>query len=161
MEDRNEPRVYEIGFQLLPTVPTADLEAELATIKELITSRGGQEIASQTPELMDLAYEMSKTIDNKRTHFSTAYFGWLKFEIDAEMIDEIDAAMAVLPNVLRFILVKTVREDTVAKRQRPTRKPAPTDNPENPAADADQKGDVDEAKLDEKLEAIATEEKEA
>jgi hypothetical protein len=65
------------------------------------------------PKLINLAYEISKTINTKKNQFNKAYFGWVKFEIDPSKIAEIKNKIESFPEILRFLIIKTVKENTI------------------------------------------------
>lgn len=111
--DSLEPRVYEVGYHVLPIVGESDLDAEVNLIREAITKNGGELIKEGSPRLIDLAYPMSKIIENKRNEFSKGYFGWIKFAIAPEMTFVIKKILDEHPKLLRFIMISTVREDTI------------------------------------------------
>jgi len=105
--------VYELGFHLLLTVPEADILSQSLNIKSAIEEEGGVIISEDVPKMMALAYDISKNIDSKKQKFNKAYFGWVKFEIEPAKIREIKNKIESTPNVLRFLIVKTVRENTM------------------------------------------------
>ena len=48
-----------------------------------------------------------------RRKFDKAYFGWVKFEMDNKDIAAVKKSLDANENVLRFLLIKTVRENTL------------------------------------------------
>lgn len=112
-----EPRIYEVGYHILPIVGESDLDAEVNHIRGAITKAGGELIKEGTPRLMDLAYPMSKVIDNKRNEFTKGYFGWVKFELTPNKVADIKKHLDNQRTILRFILITTVREDTFVDSQ--------------------------------------------
>ena len=56
---------------------------------------------------------MAKSVADVKKKFTTAYFGWLKFETKSELMTSIKKAVDANPNVLRYLLIKTVRENTL------------------------------------------------
>ncbi len=113
----NDPKIYEIGFHIVPTVPEDGLGARVTAIRDVIEGKGGHVIADEFPRHMDLTYAMSKVAANKRALFRSAYFGWIKFEVDPTAIKEIEAGWKSDDHILRYILVKTVRENTMAPKK--------------------------------------------
>ena len=109
----DESQVYEVGFHILPTVPEEKVSEELSAIEDVISKNGGSVIAQDLPKMRALAYDITKMIDTKYLSFSKAYFGWVKFEIEREAVSKIKNALDVNPNILRFIIVKTVKENTL------------------------------------------------
>ena len=60
---------------------------------------------------------MSKIIQNTRHKFDTAYFGWIKFEISSLQVSELKNKLDIDSNFLRFLILKTVRENTIAAKR--------------------------------------------
>ena len=116
-ETSDESRIYEVGFLIISSIPEETLPGEVGDIKGAIEKAGALFISEDYPKLTNLAYEMSKTVDNRKTRFQSAYFGWVKFETSAESIAEIKEGLKKNPNILRFIMIKTVRESTLAQRR--------------------------------------------
>ena len=108
-----DARVYELGFQLSPAIRDEDLAARFDELKASLTGLGATFIAEGAPEFIDLAYEMSKIIDNKRIRFNQAYFGWVKFELDPSRIAELKELVEKNALVIRFLLIIAPRENTV------------------------------------------------
>ena len=111
------PQVYEVGFHIIPTVAEGDLGVEVTAVSDAIDAAGGRRIADEYPKLIDLAYPMVKISSNKRTMYHSAHFGWMKFEIEPGRIHAIDGALKKNELIIRFILVKTVRENTMVPRK--------------------------------------------
>lgn len=53
----------------------------------------------------------------KQTQYATAYFGWIKFEMDSKEASLLEDEMKANTQVLRHILIKTTREETRAQLQ--------------------------------------------
>jgi ribosomal protein S6 len=112
-----DERIYEVGFLIIPTVNEDGLAARVAAIREAINSINGTVIAEGAAKKIDLAYPMTKVAQNKRATYTSAYSGWFKFEAEPKGAKEVAAAVKADEDVLRFLLVKTVREDTMAPRK--------------------------------------------
>lgn len=110
-------RIYEVGFHLVPMIPLEQVANHAAEIKALITKNGGIVISEGEAKLIDLAYEISTLINGVKHRCTTAYFGWMKFECEAEQSLAIEKALKADKNVLRFLLVKTVRENTMIDKK--------------------------------------------
>ena len=115
VNDKNvgESQIYEIGYHILPTVAEDKLPEEVGKVQSLISSRGGNIITEEFPQLRALAYDISKRTETKYSKYSKAYFGWIKFEIGPDMIIGVDNGLNENPNVLRYLIIKTVRENTM------------------------------------------------
>ena len=112
-----EPQVYEVGFHIIPTIAEDDLGARVTAIRDVIEAQEGKMIADEYPKHMDLTYPMVKVAANKRAIYPAAYFGWMKFEVEPKGAKAIDLELKKDDNILRFLLVKTVRESTMAPKK--------------------------------------------
>lgn len=110
-------RVYELGYLLVPTIPETDLPVIYGNLKELVSSLGGVAISDEMPKMIPLAYAMLKVIANVRNKFKTAYFGWVKFTMDSDKILELKKKLDLDPNLIRFLILKTVKENTIATKR--------------------------------------------
>jgi len=112
-KNKNE-KIYEVGFHLLSSIAEENVPAEVEKIKEYITKEGGEVVSEEMPKLRPLAYEIKKSFSGVYRKFDKAYFGFVKFELkEGGDIKKIDEKMKANENVLRFILIKTVRENTM------------------------------------------------
>lgn len=109
--------VYEVGFHIVPTVAEDDLGVRVTAIRDIIESAGGSMIGDEYPKHMELSYPMVKVAANKRATHASAYFGWMKFEVEPKGAKVIDMKLKADDLILRFILVKTVRENTMVPKK--------------------------------------------
>ena len=107
--ENTEKRIYELGYLLIPTLSLEDMPAIYGNLKDLIIGLGGEIISDEIPKMISLAYTMLKVTQNVRNKFDTAYFGWIKFEIIPEKVLELKEKLKVDPNVIRSLMLKTVR----------------------------------------------------
>ena len=114
-ETKNEEglTVYEVGYTLLPSLAIEQVPAKVEELKEALQKAGGEVISLENPTLVDLAYPMTKVIQTVRYKCQTGYFGWMKFEMDKDGIKEVKKNFDSDENILRYLLVKTVRENTL------------------------------------------------
>ncbi len=105
--------VYEVGFHIVPSVSPEKLPHEVDAIKAVLTANKATVISEEFPKLRNLAYTMVKVIGPARHKYDNAYFGWIKFEAAKEAALEIKKAMDANEKVLRFLLIKTVAENTL------------------------------------------------
>ena len=109
----DEEQIYEVGFHILSTVPEEKLQEIVSKLENSITQNGGTVISEEFPKIRILSYEIKKRIETKISSFSKAYFGWIKFEIPRASISKIKEEIKNSQNILRFIIIKTVRENTM------------------------------------------------
>ena len=115
--DISDGRVYELGYLLVPTLSEENVPASYGDLKNLIIELGGEIISDEMPKNIALAYSMSKVVQNVRSKFDTAYFGWIKFETDPEKVLELKKKLDMDVNLIRFLIIKTVRENTIAAKR--------------------------------------------
>ncbi|MCR4280751.1 MAG: 30S ribosomal protein S6 [Candidatus Kaiserbacteria bacterium] len=125
-----EPRIYELGYHIIPTVKEEDVEKIVSGIRSIIesagdgSSTGGKAafIAEGAPSLIRLAYPMSALAveGEKRVEYDRGYFGWIKFESAVSTASVLMEKLKSDANILRFGIFRTVREDTRAKMKPPT-----------------------------------------
>jgi len=104
--------VYELGYHLLPTLSDEEVQKEADSFKALIEKNGGSLVSEEAAKPMHLAYTMIKKQEGKNAKFDSSFFGWIKFELNAESVLKVKEELDLSKNVLRFIIIKTVREYT-------------------------------------------------
>ena len=108
-----DAKVYELGYILVPSYSEEEAVATAGALREEVGKAGGVYISSDLPRRMELAYEMAKPIANKKQKFAEGYFGWIKFEIKPEVAEKMNKAFIRDDRLVRHLLIKTVRENTV------------------------------------------------
>lgn len=119
-EEKNnakEKRVYELGYLLVPTMALEEVPAAYTGLKDLVSSFGGEFITDEMPKMIPLAYSMVKIVSNARNKFDSAYFGWMKFYMDTEHVRELKKKLDLDPSIIRFLILKTVKENTLASKR--------------------------------------------
>ncbi len=129
--------VYELGYHLLPTIAEADVPAKVEEIKKFLESFGAEFISEEEPKLINLAYTMIVPRGGHNDKYDTAYFGWIKFEVEKSKVPEIQKELKLNQDILRFILFKTVKEDTRANIDLPELKETETDAQDSTPSIAD------------------------
>ncbi|MBI3634524.1 MAG: 30S ribosomal protein S6 [Candidatus Yonathbacteria bacterium] len=115
--EHTEPRVYELGYHLVPSLSAKQIPVTAKAVRAKIEQVSGKIIAEGLPVFIDLAYQIVKTIDHKNKRFDNAYFGFIKFEGTPSEIAKLEAELKGDENILRYILVKTLREDTFISKK--------------------------------------------
>jgi ribosomal protein S6 len=106
-------KIYELGYILVSSLPDEKIAEEVESIKTLLANNGAEVISSEDPILIDLAYSMVKVVSTQRQKYSRGYFGWVKFEGEPEALAEIKKVLDLSATMLRYMTVKTVRENTL------------------------------------------------
>lgn len=109
----SEP-VYEVGFHLVPTLSESEVTSAVEAIRALV---GKVIIKEEVPRKLTLAYIIERSKAGRREKFAEAYFGFIKFEAEKEQIPAIAEALRADQNVLRHLLIETVREDVTTSRR--------------------------------------------
>lgn len=112
-----EGNVYELGFLLVPEITEEKLPEAFGSVKEVITKHGGVGISEEFPKQMPLAYTIERSFKNKIERYNEAFFSWIKFELDGEKVKDIDAELRLRGDVVRFLIVSTVRENTMSPKR--------------------------------------------
>jgi len=105
--------VYEVGFHIVPAVSPESLPKEVDAIKAFLEKHGATIISEEFPKTRVLAYPMVKVVGQTRHTYDTAHFGWIKFEAPKESAAEVEKFFQANEKVLRHLLIKTVRENTL------------------------------------------------
>ena len=154
-----ENRIYELGFHIVSSIPEEKLSAEVTAIKDVLEKNGAVIFAEEFPKLKHLAYVMTKVINAKHLKFDTAYFGWLKFEITPSVIKTVKEALDLSNSILRYIVIKTVRENTLSVAKPPVFRA--TEPKPIPSVSTQKAGEirspVSEAELDKTIDALMVE----
>ncbi len=106
-------QVYELGYHIVSTVAEENLPKEVENLKAIVLKDGGSLVSEGEPKLINLAYSMTKSVADIKKKFNTAYFGWIKFETKSALIPEMKKKIDASSTVLRYLLIKTVRENTL------------------------------------------------
>ncbi len=126
MTENNEiimdSRVYEVSFIFDNTMEEATALDKANVLKETIATLGGSFISEETPYLRELAYEMIRVQNNINVRFNVGYFGWIKFEMSAEKVAMLDKKLKDDESVVRYMIIKTVQENTVFTKRAPVLK---------------------------------------
>lgn len=153
-ETKSSNKIYEVGFHIIPSVPQDKLGEEFSTIKGNLEKNGAIVISEEVPKFKNLSYEMRKDFGGKYEKYNQAYFGWIKFEI-GEGVLEIDKFFKTSPVILRYLLIKTVRENTMTSPKAPSYRRAET----APSGEVvkEEKKEVSETELDKAIDAVIAE----
>jgi ribosomal protein S6 len=153
----NERLVYEIGYHLLPTVDESSLQTESDQIRSLITGKDGVVISEEAPKMITLAYDITKSVNTKRQSYNRAYFGWIKFEAEPSSIVEIKTKVDGMSNILRFMIIKTVKADTMRPHKVSSfKKDSPKDEGEEVKEESKE---VSEEEIDKSIDELLVEDK--
>ncbi|MBU6430831.1 MAG: 30S ribosomal protein S6 [Patescibacteria group bacterium] len=106
-------KVYEVGYHIAPAVSAENLPVEVENLKNFLVKEGATIVSEGFPKMLDLSYAVSKSVGGSKRKFDTAYFGWIKFDAGEALIAKIKKFFDENENILRFLLIKTVKENTL------------------------------------------------
>jgi len=154
----NTQPIYEIGYHLIPTLTEEDVVAAVNVLRAELSSRLGsvEIIKDQTPVKIPLSYVIERRGQGKREKYAEAYFGFIKFATDKENIGAIEQYLRGAREILRHLLIETVREDTsfVPRRAVFTSDRLEGETLKKPLAEAEKAGEVSEEELDKSIDAM-------
>lgn len=116
-EKNDELGVYELGYHVVSSTPQEELAAVVTGIKEEIGKLGGVFISEEFPQTMRLAYTIVRKTSGGSEKHDMAHFGSIKFEMEPAQTSALTGNLEQNEHILRFILIRTVREDTRAPRR--------------------------------------------
>lgn len=106
MEELEELQSYELAFHILPTVAEGEVPSIFDAIKAHITNHGGSITSEEAPARFDLAYDIVKHLEGRGRKFSSAYFGWVRFDLEASKITALTDEIELVKEILRHILIR-------------------------------------------------------
>ncbi len=107
--DERELAAYELAYHVLPTVAEGEVDTVTNTLKSVITSQSGTIFDEEAAKRFELAYEIEKYLDGKYRRFSSAYFGWIRFHMDAAAVEAMTAEVDANKHLLRHLLVRLTK----------------------------------------------------
>ena len=120
LSQASEPKVpvYEVGFHLVPTLIEEKATAAAEALRAALVAAGAEIISEETPKKMKLAYVIERATAGKREKYAESYFGFTKFAVAREAIPGIETMLRNNREVLRHLLIETVREDVAPAPRR-------------------------------------------
>ena len=110
MEDTTK-KLYEVGYLLIPLIPEDKLADEVNGLRTYIESANGFIVGEDQPKMRRLSFAIKQRgIASKRLRFEDAYFGWMRFQATGTDVLAINEAFDKNDKVLRFILIKPIKD---------------------------------------------------
>ena len=114
-----DSRVYEISFIFDNKLDEQAALEKGNALKQSIATLGGSFISEEAPYMRELAYEMIRVQNNINVRFDVGYFGWIKFNLSPSKIKEFEAPVKLDEQVVRYLIVNTVADNTVFTKRAP------------------------------------------
>ena len=122
----DEKEVYEISYILDNRLEESKAAEKAEAFKKNIASLEGSFISEEAPYMRELSYEMIRVVNNVNIRFKEGYFGWVKFELTPAKIIEINKKLKLDEEVVRFLIIKTEKENDVFTKDISVMKSDPT-----------------------------------
>ncbi|MDO8548367.1 MAG: 30S ribosomal protein S6 [bacterium] len=113
----SERSVYEVGFHIVPTVAEAEIGSVLEKLRAALAKGDAEIIKEEFPAKKTLAYMIERSLTGKREKYTESYFGFIKFAMDKAKVAEFTATLRATSEILRFLVIETVREEAVVPRR--------------------------------------------
>lgn len=143
--------IYEVGYIMVPSIAEENLGAEVTKFKDLLGEMGAIFISDEYPKMIELAYEMTRSINNKKQKFSYGYFGWVKFECTTDNAIIIKDFLDKNETLVRYLMIKTVRENTMSVKRSYTKQDS---SKHRNAPKAEESLPINEEVIDKEIEAL-------
>jgi ribosomal protein S6 len=109
--DERELASYELAFHVLPTVAEGEVATVFQKLKDMIIKHGGTLTNEEAPARFDLAYEIVKYLEGRNRKFGSAYFGWVRFQVDSAEIEKIADSVEHTKELLRYLLIRLTKTE--------------------------------------------------
>ena len=107
--------VYELAAHIPSSKTQSDADRVFKDIRSKVKKLSSKLLDESSPSLIPLAYEIKskeRDSDAKFLRYNEAYFFSIKAKMDASSVGELDAELKSNGDLLRYLLFKTVKEDT-------------------------------------------------
>lgn len=119
IETTVDGRVYEVSYFFDNKIEESAALTKAAALKQSIATLGGSFVSEEAPYMREMAYEMIRVVNNVNIRFNEGYFGWIKFDLSAEKVKEFEKGIKADEEVVRYLIVRTVAENTVFTKRAP------------------------------------------
>lgn len=153
------PLIYEVGFHLVPTIAEDGVGAAVQIVRKLIGD-DAEFISEGYPQKLQLSYQVERATQGKREKYNESWFGWIKFAQSKEKIPALEAALNASRDVLRSLIIETVREDILPPKARAavfTSDRLEGETIKKPQAPQEKPVEVSQAELDKSIDALVSE----
>jgi ribosomal protein S6 len=102
---------YELAYHILPTVAEGEVTAVTEELKALVAKAGGTIVDEEAAERFELAYEIDKYLEGRYRKFTSAYFGWIRFELPPVALAGLTEAADEHKQILRSLLIRLTKNE--------------------------------------------------
>lgn len=143
---------------MVPTIAEDGVGAAVEKMRKLIGD-DAEFISEGYPTKVNLAYVIERATQGKREKYGEAWFGWIKFATTRSKVPALEAALNDSREVLRSLIIETVREDIAPPKARAvfTSDRLKGETIHAPAAAKEAAGPVSEVELEKSIDALTKE----
>jgi len=153
--EQNKQPVYEIGFHIVPTVGENGIPGVVEKLRAELLKYEAEMIKEDFPRKILLAYIIERSAAGKREKYADTYFGSIKFALEREHIPAVEAYLRSAKDMLRYLLIETVREEVqVPRRAVFTSDRLEGETIQKPISAPERAGEVSEEELNKSIEAL-------
>jgi ribosomal protein S6 len=102
---------YELAYHVLPTVAEGEVAAVTSALTAFITQAGGEIFDEEAAEHFELAYEIEKYLEGKYRRFGSAYFGWVRFRLEAGALATVVESVEAHKSILRSLTIRLTKAE--------------------------------------------------
>ena len=139
-------KIYEINYLMTPLIPEDKVAEEMFVFRKIIEDNKGFIVGEDQAKMQKLSYAIKK--------FDNAYYGWFKFSVGAESVDNIKNGFSKNENILRVLITEAGKENIA---QFAPRHSAGAVKPEGASSELAEKVEIKPEQIDEKLAEILKE----
>ena len=139
-------KIYEINYLMTPLIPEDKVAEETAVFRKIIEDNNGFVVGEDQPKMQRLSYAIKK--------FDNAYYGWFKFSVGTEFVDNIKSNFNKNEKILRALVTEAGKENSA---QFAPRYGAAMPKPEGASSEKAEKVEIKPEQIDKKLEEILKE----
>lgn len=154
-EEKIPTKAYELAYLVSPNVSEEKLGEVVIRLKNILETQGVFVTFDEFPKFRQLAYVLEKPLSGKNEKYTSAYFGWMRFEANASAPIEIKAGFDKDADVVRFLIVKIDRDYKTSVHTPPRRREMPKRDVAK--KEADKGPSMTEAEIDRTIEELIAE----
>ena len=116
VDEKVPARVYEVAYLVSPNVPEEKVAEVVGRLKAVLEKQNAFILSDEFPKFRQLAYTLVKPLGGKNEKYPSAYFGWIKFEVSASVLEEIQRAFERDSELVRFLIVKVDKDSKIKSK---------------------------------------------
>ena len=108
-----QTKTYELAYLALSHLSGQEVETLRTTLREEVVTKGGQVLSEGEVHYLPLAYEIVKKVGSQNTRHQEAYFSWIKLTVDPSALEDLEATLRSMDDILRHMIILAPRDDSL------------------------------------------------